>query len=74
MLLSGSLELDGLDDWDIWWGADLGTPSERLVAGRVGEVRREIETARATVRSEAGWVMDIHLLRRPAGTVSGSRR
>ena len=31
------LDLTGLDDWSIWWGANLGAAGERLVAGRLGE-------------------------------------
>ncbi len=58
-------ELD-LGDWAIWWGGNLGTPSEELVAGRVGDVLPEIDAARERLRSAAGWVMDIFLLRKPA--------
>jgi precorrin-6A synthase len=64
VMLNSSIDLDGLDDWRIWWGANLGTPSEELVAGRVGDVLREIEQARERARAAAGWVMDIYLLRR----------
>ncbi|HEY3014286.1 MAG TPA: precorrin-6A synthase (deacetylating) [Nocardioides sp.] len=53
-----------LADWRVWWGANLGTPSEALVAGRVGDVLGEIEAARRTVKDAAGWVMDVYLLRR----------
>lgn len=51
-------------DWSIWWGANLGTPAEELVAGRVGDVLDEIEAARERVRDRVDWVMDIFLLRR----------
>jgi precorrin-6A synthase len=64
MLTSGA-QLDGLDDWSIWWGANLGSASERLVAGRVGDVRPALASARAEARAEAGWVMDVFLLRAP---------
>jgi precorrin-6A synthase len=68
VMLNRVIELDGpemdLRDWSIWWGANLGTPSEELVAGRVGEALGEIEAARERVRAAAGWVMDIYLLRR----------
>ncbi|WP_027861854.1 precorrin-6A synthase (deacetylating) [Marmoricola sp. URHB0036] len=64
VLLNARLELDGLEDWQIWWGANLGTPDEALVAGRVGDVLAEIDTARAKAKEAAGWVMDIYLLRR----------
>ena len=60
------LDLPGEDwsDWQIWWGANLGTPDEALVAGRVGDVLDEIESLRDRTRDQAGWVMDIYLLRR----------
>ena len=64
VMLNRVIELDGLEDWTIWWGANLGTPSEELVAGRVGDVLTAIDEARERVRSAAGWVMDIFLLRR----------
>jgi len=64
--LSGFLELGGLEDWQIWWGANLGTPSEELVAGRVGTVLGGLAEARARAKATAGWVMDIYLLRAPS--------
>lgn len=66
VMLSGSLELAGLEDWSIWWGANLGTPSEELVSGRVGDVLASLESARTRARAAAGWVMDAYLLRAPA--------
>ena len=66
VMLNRNLELDGLEEWQIWWGANLGTPEESLVAGRVGDVLADIDAARAQVKDKAGWVMDIYLLRRPA--------
>ena len=64
VMLNRFLDLDGLEDWQIWWGANLGTPSEQLVAGRVGEVLSRVEAARAAAKESAGWVMDVYLLRR----------
>ena len=64
VMLNQTLDLAGLDDWRIWWGANLGTPHEALVSGRVGDVLAQIETQRARTRAAAGWVMDIYLLRR----------
>ena len=58
------LDLTGLDDWAVWWGANLGATGERLVAGRLGDVVGHIADARANARAEAGWVMDLFLLRR----------
>lgn len=65
VMLTSSLDLAGLEDWTIWWGANLGTLSEELVAGRVGEVLGELGAARARAKESAGWVMDVHLLRAP---------
>jgi precorrin-6A synthase len=66
VMLGARLELTGLEDWQIWWGANLGTPHEALAAGIVGEVLGEIEQARAAVKASAGWVMDVYLLRKTA--------
>lgn len=64
VLLNRAVELEGLEDWQIWWGANLGTPSEELVSGRAGDVVACIEAARDRAGRAAGWVMDIYLLRR----------
>lgn len=66
VMLNRSLELDGLEDWSIWWGANLGTPSEALVAGRVGDVLASVLVARDAAREAAGWIMDVYLLRGPS--------
>lgn len=63
VVLTGTLDLAGLDDWSIWWGANLGTDSEELIAGRVADVLPWIEAARDRARAAAGWVMDVYLLR-----------
>ncbi|MGW0022520.1 precorrin-6A synthase (deacetylating) [Rhodococcus sp. NPDC003382] len=55
-------ELPG--EWDIWWGANLGTSDEELVAGRLSEVLGHIEAARSRSKAARGWVMDTYLLRR----------
>jgi len=61
-----------LDDWQVWWGANLGTPSEALVAGRLAEVRGAVAAARVAAAHAAGWVMDVFVLRRPtASTTTG---
>jgi precorrin-6A synthase len=52
------------DDLQIWWGAYLGLPGERLVAGRLGDVRATIERERADGRATHGWLFDTYLLRR----------
>jgi precorrin-6A synthase len=59
------LDLTGLDDWSVWWGANLGATGERLAAGRLGDVLDQIAEIRSEARAEAGFVMDIYLLRRP---------
>lgn len=59
------LDLSGLDDWSVWWGANLGAAGERLVSGRLGDVAGRIADARSQARTDAGFVMDIYLLRRP---------
>jgi precorrin-6A synthase len=66
VMLSASVDLAGLDDWHIWWGANLGTDSEYLITGRAAEAADGIAAARERVKAEAGWVMDVYLLRRPA--------
>lgn len=69
IMLTGNLEAAllgaGIDDWSIWWGANLGTDSEELLTGRVGDVLPELRGAREHARTAAGWVMDIYLLRAP---------
>lgn len=66
VMLTAGVDLDGFADWTIWWGANLGGAGERLVGGRVGDVLDELVAAREAARAEAGWVMDLFLLRRPA--------
>lgn len=61
-------QLDVLEDWHVWWGANLGTVGERLVSGRVGNVLAKVRSARDLVRRESGWVMDAYLLRGPSGS------
>ena len=65
VMLNSAIELEGLEEWQIWWGGNLGTASEELVSGRVGDVLDQVEAARVRAGSAAGWVMDIFLLRGP---------
>lgn len=58
-------QLAPLGDWQLWWGANLGTDSEQLVSGRVDAVTPEVRAARTTALEAAGWVMDTYLLRAP---------
>ncbi|WP_210649463.1 precorrin-6A synthase (deacetylating) [Nocardioides sp. SYSU D00065] len=65
VMLDGRLEASSLaGDWDIWWGANLGSPHEELVAGPLRDVVGEITAARARAKDRDGWVMDTYLLRR----------
>ncbi|NYG54530.1 precorrin-6A synthase (deacetylating) [Nocardioides perillae] len=57
-------------DWQVWWGGNLGTASERLVAGRVGDVLDALDRARVACREETGWVMDAFVLRAPVPALS----
>ena len=59
------VDFTGLDDWSIWWGANLGAPGERLVTGRVCDVLAASAAARADAEADDGWVMDAFLIRRP---------
>lgn len=65
VMLDGDLACRAIDgDWQIWWGANIGTDHEALVVGVLAERIAEIESTRAEVRRHAGWVMDTYLLRR----------
>lgn len=65
VMLDGDLSCATLPgEWDIWWGANLGTPDEVLVAGPLREVLATVREARAAARARCGWVMDTYLLRR----------
>ena len=65
VMLDGRLQAPELaGDWDIWWGANLGSPHEELVAGRLADVLDDITAARARAKESDGWVMDTYLLRR----------
>ncbi|MEB3033288.1 precorrin-6A synthase (deacetylating) [[Mycobacterium] nativiensis] len=65
MLNPEGLDLAELGEWTIWWGANLGAAGERLVSGRVADVLDEITVARRAAKADAGWVMDVLLVRRP---------
>lgn len=66
VLLTATFDASGLDDWHIWWGANLGTTHERLITGRVADVADVIAAAREQAKADSGWVMDAYLLRAPA--------
>jgi precorrin-6A synthase len=54
------------DEYDIYWGAYLGTPHELVIAGPLHVCKEQISSTRAAARAEHGWIMDIYLLRRRA--------
>jgi precorrin-6A synthase len=54
------------DDLHIYWGANLGTERELLIAGPLRATEHEIEHARNILRAKHGWIFDIYLLRRNA--------
>lgn len=58
------LDFSGLQDWAIWWGANLGAAGEQLVSGRLGDVLPAIVEARADAEAHDGWVMDVFLVRK----------
>ncbi|MGV9764312.1 precorrin-6A synthase (deacetylating) [Micromonospora tulbaghiae] len=67
VMLDGTLTCRRLPDpagWRIWWGANLGSAHEQLVAGDLDHVADEIWARRAIARQARGWVMDTYLLRR----------
>jgi len=62
---SAAALLDGAHgEWDLWWGANLGTPGEALVSGPLAQVADEVAAERDRVKAQHGWVMDTYLLRR----------
>ncbi len=66
VMLDGTLAARSLEPtgWQIWWGANLATPTEALVHGPLAGVLSEIDAARDRTRAAAGWVMETYLLRR----------
>ena len=59
---AGRLAREG--GWDIWWGANLGSPTRSWSSGGLADVLDEVAAARARAREADGWVMDTYLLRR----------
>jgi len=59
------LDVTGLQDWTLWWGANLGCPGEQLRTGRLADVLPLLPAARAAADGADGWVMDLYLLRKP---------
>jgi precorrin-6A synthase len=69
VMLDGDLAcgelVDRYPELQIFWGAQLGLPTERLIAGRLADVVEEIRSSRSALRDQHGWVMDTYLLRWP---------
>ena len=57
------------EDFDIYWGAYLGTPDEILISGKLKDVADQIQRVRAEARRAKGWIMDSYLLRRGGGEI-----
>ncbi len=70
VMLDGQCAYNNLpgEEFDIYWGANLGLPSEATVAGPLDKVAEEIDHRRQQAREQEGWVMDTYLLRR-RGTI-----
>lgn len=66
VMLDAGLSFDRLDGaaFDIYWGANLGTAHEILIAGKLSDVAEEILRVRAEARATLGWIMDTYLLRK----------
>ena len=65
VMLDGHLACADLPgEWHLWWGANLGTDDEALVAGPLRAVLPEVRDRRAAASRSRGWVMDTYLLRR----------
>jgi len=66
VMLDSSVGLKSITgkDFDIYWGAYLGTEDELLISGPVSDVLDEIMQLRESRRAQKGWIMDIYLLRR----------
>jgi precorrin-6A synthase len=66
VMLDGDCSFKALrdSDFDIYWGAYVGTEDEILVAGHLRDVTDDIERARADAKRRKGWIMDTYLLRK----------
>lgn len=66
VMLDGDCAFKALEgaDFDIYWGAYLGTEDEILASGNLGGRTHDIERLRAEARARKGWVMDTYLLRK----------
>lgn len=58
------------DGITIHWGAYVGMPEQILLSGPLAQTGPRILAIRAEARTRHGWIMDIYLLRRHAGSVT----
>jgi precorrin-6A synthase len=66
VMLDGDQTFEKLaGEFEIYWGAYLGTENEVLVSGKLPNVADEIAAIRAERRERNGWIMDSYLIRRP---------
>ena len=74
VMLDGQCSFQALDGqgFDIWWGAYLGMPEQRLISGGLGEVASAIISTRAEARNDHGWIMDIYLLKKRGAKPAGA--
>ena len=72
VMLDGELACRALigGDWEIYWGAYLGSPDETLVSGTLADVMGEITSTRAALKERKGWIMDTYLLRRASSAAT----
>lgn len=77
VMLDGQLACAGLlpahPDLMIYWGAYLGSASEALLSGPLGEVIGQLQDLRARLRQQHGWIMDTYLLRPPSAGAGPGR-
>ena len=52
------------NEFDIYWGAYIGTEDEILLSGNLRELMHDIERIRTEARERNGWIMDTYLLRK----------
>jgi precorrin-6A synthase len=60
------------EEFEIAWGAYLGTPDEILLGGNLAAVGDEIRRVRSEARARLGWIMDVYLLRRLDASGAGA--
>ncbi len=66
VMLDGDCAFKTVDrDFEIYWGAYLGTGDQILISGKLRDVAEEIERVRGEARERKGWIMDTYLLRKP---------